>query len=98
MTGKQTLVALAIWLAFVGVGMSQTDANKPHTDTSTQAQSAGKADAEAGQRVFTQNCSRCHAAPVSIPGSVTATVALHMRVRAGLSDKDYKRLLAFLNP
>ncbi len=51
-----------------------------------------------GQQVFNQNCSRCHNAPEGFPPSVSGTIARHMRVRASLSESDYKALLQFLNP
>lgn len=51
-----------------------------------------------GQQVFQQNCSRCHNAPEGFPPSVSGTIATHMRVRAGLSNADYKALLRYLNP
>jgi cytochrome c5 len=62
------------------------------------ARMGNPSESEQGQEVFNQNCSRCHKAPEAIPPSISGTVALHMRIRAGLSEKDYKRLLAFLNP
>ena len=51
-----------------------------------------------GQQVFEQNCSRCHNAPEGFPPQISGTIAMHMRVRAGLSQADYKALLRFLNP
>ena len=51
-----------------------------------------------GQQVFVRNCSRCHNAPEGFSPSVSAAVAMHMRVRAGLSEADYKALCKFLNP
>lgn len=51
-----------------------------------------------GQKVFDQNCSRCHNAPEGFPPSISGTIAMHMRVRANLSDSDYQALLRFLNP
>lgn len=51
-----------------------------------------------GQRVFEQNCSRCHNAPEGFSTNISATIATHMRVRAGLSEADYKALLRYLNP
>jgi cytochrome c5 len=51
-----------------------------------------------GERVFKQNCSRCHDAPQSFPPQISGTVIRHMRVRASLSDADEKELLKFLNP
>lgn len=54
--------------------------------------------AQRGQKVFEQNCSRCHNAPEGFPASISGTIATHMRVRAGLSEADYKALLQYLNP
>ncbi len=51
-----------------------------------------------GERVFQQNCSRCHNAPQGFPPQISATIARHMRVRASLSKKDEQALLRFLNP
>lgn len=51
-----------------------------------------------GQRVFEQNCSRCHADPDGFSPRISGTVARHMRVRASLSKKDEQDLLRFLNP
>ena len=51
-----------------------------------------------GQQVFNQNCSRCHNAPEGFSPSISGTIARHMRVRASLSEADYKALLRFLNP
>ena len=51
-----------------------------------------------GQQVFNQNCSRCHNTPEGFSPRISASIARHMRVRAGLGDADYKALLRFLNP
>jgi cytochrome c5 len=51
-----------------------------------------------GQRVFEQNCSRCHAAPDGFSAGISGTVVRHMRVRASLSRHDEQELLRFLNP
>jgi mono/diheme cytochrome c family protein len=71
-------------------------------------QSAGRHDTQAtsqandqladeGQRIFQQNCSRCHNAPESFPPSITGTILRHMRVRANLSRHQEQALLEFLN-
>jgi cytochrome c5 len=51
-----------------------------------------------GQKVFEQNCSRCHNAPQGFSPRISGTVVRHMRVRAGLSAEDEKALLRFFNP
>jgi cytochrome c5 len=51
-----------------------------------------------GQQVFDQNCTRCHNTPDGFSPNISTTIAMHMRLRANLSDADYKALLHFLNP
>jgi mono/diheme cytochrome c family protein len=51
-----------------------------------------------GQRIFEQNCSRCHNAPEGFSPSISGTIVRHMRVRASLSKHDAEELLHFFNP
>jgi cytochrome c5 len=51
-----------------------------------------------GQKIFDQNCSRCHNAPMGFSPRISGTVVRHMRVRAGLSEKDAQALMRFFNP
>ncbi|MGB9030852.1 MAG: cytochrome c [Acidobacteriaceae bacterium] len=51
-----------------------------------------------GQRVFAQNCSRCHNAPEGFSPRISGSIVRHMRVRANLSEHDEQALLHFLNP
>lgn len=51
-----------------------------------------------GQKIFEQNCSRCHQAPESFSPRISATIVRHMRVRANLSREDEQKLLRFFNP
>ncbi len=51
---------------------------------------------EEGQRVFEQNCARCHNSPNGFSPRITGTIVRHMRVRANLSEHDEKVLLRFL--
>ncbi len=51
-----------------------------------------------GQRVFEQNCSRCHTAPQGFSPRISGTIVHHMRVRASLSQHDQEELLRFFNP
>lgn len=51
-----------------------------------------------GERVFKQNCFRCHAEPEGFSPSVSGTIVRHMRVRASLSQREEEELLQFLNP
>jgi cytochrome c5 len=51
-----------------------------------------------GERVFQQNCSRCHNAPEGFSPHISATIVRHMRMRANLSRHDEQELLKYLNP
>jgi mono/diheme cytochrome c family protein len=51
-----------------------------------------------GERIFQQNCSRCHNAPEGFSPRITGTIVRHMRVRASLSKHDEEQLLHFFNP
>jgi mono/diheme cytochrome c family protein len=79
--------------------MGQTKSSPPQQPPSkTSPKAVHTINPDRGQRVFNQNCSRCHNAPEGFSPSVSSTIAMHMRVRANLSDADYKVLLRFLNP
>ena len=51
-----------------------------------------------GDRIFQQNCSRCHNAPEGFSPRISGTIVRHMRVRASLSQHDAEELLRFFNP
>lgn len=51
-----------------------------------------------GERIFAQNCSRCHTAPEGFSPHISGTIVRHMRVRAQLSEHDEQELLRFFNP
>lgn len=91
-TGLIVLVSLIPVLA--QTGGSRTNGKK---ETPPQV-SASSAQIARGQKVFEQNCSRCHNAPQGFPPQISATVIRHMRVRASLSAANEKALLRFLNP
>ncbi len=62
------------------------------------ARGTTSAPPDAGARVFAANCSRCHAAPMTLAPRITGTVIMHMRTRARLSREDEKLLLKYLAP
>jgi cytochrome c5 len=51
-----------------------------------------------GDRIFQQNCSRCHNAPEGFSPRISGTIVRHMRIRASLSKHDEEAILKFLNP
>jgi cytochrome c5 len=95
-------LGLALSITAVAAGSSlpqeQSKAGGEAATNSKLFRSAHPVSPDRGQRVFQQNCGRCHSAPEGFPPSASAAVARHMRVRANLSDADYKALLHFLNP
>jgi cytochrome c5 len=96
MLGLPLLAATLAIGGSVAVGQSDSPQQQSHNKMTPRAVHAGSQDR--GQQVFEQNCARCHNAPEGFSSSISGAVAMHMRVRAGLSDADYKALRKFLNP
>jgi cytochrome c5 len=101
MTWKHCLLlaAFTLVLSFAfEVTAQQSDA--PGTTPAKTAATTGQPPShqDEGQRVFEQNCSRCHTAPSSFSPRISGTIVRHMRVRASLSRHDEKALLQFFNP
>jgi cytochrome c5 len=95
LTLELVLVAAAAPLFAVQSSDTQTDAaHQGKRDTKT---SQSKPADQEGERVFDQNCARCHNAPDSFSPRITATIVRHMRVRANLSAHDEEALLHFFN-
>jgi cytochrome c5 len=101
MTSRVLLLAIA---ALLSTPLESQDAShKPSGQTPAAGKQAATTAAprphdNEGQRVFEQNCSRCHTAPTGFPPSISGTIVRHMRVRAGLSQHDEEELMRFLNP
>ena len=96
-------IALLIGLAtsIVAPAFSASESaskHEPHADQTAGKNHTSPAQQSAGERKFSQNCSRCHKAPESFPPSISGTILKHMRVRASLSQQDERDILAFLNP
>lgn len=93
---RQIVLACLVMAAAAAAGQMKTEPQKanPHPP----AKEAHAMNQDRGQEVFNQNCSRCHNAPEGFSPSISGTIAMHMRVRANLSEADYKALLRFFNP
>jgi mono/diheme cytochrome c family protein len=85
---------------FAFSGLAQTTASSAPAKQQQSASAAVAKDTRVhdGQKVFEQNCGRCHNAPQGFPPSISGTVSRHMRARASLSQEDYQAILHFLNP
>jgi cytochrome c5 len=85
-------------------GAAQTQPSKPAQKNQQAAKQqsttthAANPKQNEGQRIFEQNCSRCHTAPQGFSPNISGTIVRHMRVRASLSAHDEEELLRFFNP
>jgi len=88
------ILGMAGLMAQAKAGGSQGSKPKEPATTSPDSDQ----DAEAGQKKFQANCSRCHDAPEQFSPRIAGTIVRHMRVRASLSAQDEKDILKFLAP
>jgi cytochrome c5 len=72
---------------------TKQDAKQQTTPTSKQSHVQSE-----GERIFVQNCARCHTPPDGFSPRISGTIVLHMRVRASLSAHDEQELLRYFNP
>ena len=100
MSSKQfifgVLILASVSALAVGAQQNSTLATPATKHSAAQKQAARRQDE--GERVFQQNCSRCHTAPEGFSPRISGTIVRHMRVRASLSQHDEQELLRFLNP
>jgi cytochrome c5 len=93
-------VGAALAAATPGTAQSTTEdlqqTSQPTNNAAPKHQAAQSADE--GERIFEQNCSRCHNAPEGFSSRISGTIVRHMRVRANLSRRDEQELLKYLNP
>jgi cytochrome c5 len=90
---------VAGWLAFAAAfAIGQANGPQPTQKAQADPQKVQGSGADRGEQVFKENCARCHNSPEGFSPNISGTVARHMRVRANLSDADYKALLKYFNP
>lgn len=92
-----TLASGGFLLAAAQNNRQGTKQESSHEDNASLVKSAENSQVE-GQRVFAENCSRCHNAPQDFSPRIASTISRHMRVRANLSAEEERALLRFLNP
>jgi len=90
------LILASVSALTVAAQQSSTPTAAPAKTSATHEQAAQSQDE--GQRVFEQQCSRCHTAPNGFSSRISGTVLRHMRVRANLSKHEEEALLRFFNP
>jgi cytochrome c5 len=98
---KHLLAALAVFVAATALAQSLPQSQPATAQTNAKpappAPTAAKQVSD-GERVFQQQCARCHNPPDGFSPRISGTVVHHMRVRASLSKHDQEELLRFLNP
>ena len=96
-----TVVAVLGWCL---AGAAQTQQSKPAQKNPQEAKQQSTATHTSnhqqteGERIFAQNCARCHTPPDGFSPRISGTIVLHMRVRANLSEHDMQELIRFFNP
>jgi cytochrome c5 len=90
------LILASVSALVVAAQQNSTPVIAPTKKSATQKQATQPQDE--GERVFQQNCSRCHTAPEGFSPRISGTIVRHMRVRASLSQHEEEQLLHFFNP
>ncbi len=93
------LMVGAMGAAALGASRGSTQATPRGSQAPVKKYQAAKNSQieDEGQRVFAQNCSRCHATPEGFSSRISGTIVRHMRVRANLSEHDEQVLLKYFN-
>jgi mono/diheme cytochrome c family protein len=100
---REKIMRAAICVLTFGVACAVMHAQTPQkvnppTAQATAGTHATQQHAGDGQRIFAQNCSRCHNPPDGFSPRISGTIVRHMRVRANLSEEDMKTLMKFFHP
>lgn len=104
---REQLLQYATAITVLGMciaGTAQTQQSKPAQDNQQAAKQqstathANNQKQSEGQRIFEQNCARCHTPPDGFSPRISGTITMHMRVRASLSEHDMQELQRFFNP
>jgi cytochrome c5 len=101
MTSKYWLFVFLVLASVSVLALAAQKSDAPVTASTTKTFVAAKRSLkqqDEGQRVFQQNCSRCHASPEGFSPRISGTIVRHMRVRASLSQHEEEALLHFFNP
>jgi mono/diheme cytochrome c family protein len=100
MNSKRLLLAAAILIS-TPILLRAAPQNDPPTVKAPQPAASSRTAQQhenQGERIFQQECSRCHNAPQGFSPRISGTIVRHMRVRAALSKQQEEELLRFFNP
>jgi mono/diheme cytochrome c family protein len=94
-------MALGIVVTITAPMLALQDKSKatgPDQSANSHPATAPNHDAgDEGERVFQQNCARCHNAPEGFSSRITSTIVRHIRVRANLSRHDEEVIRHYFN-
>jgi cytochrome c5 len=101
MSSKHLLLLAVVVLGLLSGRSQAASQDQAHAAKATKRPAAAvraSQHEDEGDRIFQQNCSRCHNAPEGFSDRISGTIVRHMRVRASLSQHEEQQLLRFLNP
>jgi cytochrome c5 len=85
-------------MPLLAVQQQSNPAPPPKAALKHQRSAQSEGASEEGDRIFEQNCARCHNTPNGFSTRISGTIVQHMRVRANLSQHDAELLLHYFNP
>ena len=98
---RYTTVVVLLSLCCSGVAQTQLQSVQKNQNGAKQQPTAihtSNHKQSEGEKIFAQNCARCHTPPDGFSPHISGTILFHMRVRASLSAHDEQELLRFFNP
>jgi cytochrome c5 len=100
---RYTTAIVLSGLCFIGAAQTQQSKparkdQQPNAKKQTTSANAATHQQSEGERIFKENCARCHTPPDGFSPRISGTIVTHMRVRANLSAHDEQELLRFFNP
>jgi cytochrome c5 len=97
MSSKHLLLS-ALILTVISSSLQAASQTATRTSKKPVAATHASQQQNDGDRIFQQNCSRCHRTPDGFSPRISGTIVRHMRIRASLSQHDAEELLRFFNP
>lgn len=91
-------LATAVFVAIFSLLAVGQKAPAPNPQKAAPSSNNATAEMREGERLFHENCGRCHNPPEDLSPREARAVVRQMRVRAILTDKDERALLKFLAP
>jgi hypothetical protein len=92
------LVSLAALFLLIAGCASPPAAGDPASPTAEQSVPPGEESAKGSAQLWSENCMRCHnmRSPSSYSDAEWEVAMQHMRLRAGLTAEEHRRILEFL--